>query len=185
MPAEMMTDANGIEYIGYNPISKEESLTKVRELYKSISKIASLNGIRPGNLLFDWATIAKIIERIEQKSEYFKIYHKNTKLNEIRKAALCSYRIIKYRPFKISAKNSITGSLHRINDNIKINEEVAYYLIVGAIAGLMKKKIPDYYESTSLEYKKRLIYAFSEHDINKESMILIAESLSEGLQLMT
>ena len=172
MPIGELLDDYGNKYIGYSPISSIDSWKKANELYSAICFIASMYGVRKNELLFDWVVIGNIIERIEQRKVYYRIYHKNTELCEIRQVALLAYWIIRYRPFNCLINGKICS-------NIKLNENIAYHMIIGALVGLKTKNKPNYFVNFSQEYKRKIIHTFSEHDVSKELIILIAESLNE------
>ena len=146
-----------------------EEISHVCELLKDLVK--RLGVIKfPENISINDTLFSSLAIRIDKRRDYFLIFHKQTHINEIKKAALYAYWILKFKPIRVvNIENNET--IEKYNH---INEMFAAFIIFSAIREKTGKNI-----KLSDEYVKELMYAFKYWDISKEALILIAETLSE------
>jgi hypothetical protein len=179
MPVQKTRDDDGNEFFGYSPPDSRVLHSGVRAIYMTAVQCALINGALPNKgdrLVFDdYASLSRIVIRVDQRIEYFKIYHSNTNMWELRQAALKAYWVLKYRPFRIQK-----AVLSYTREQARINEKVALHILWSAIVALRIAEDSSYkVASFSRVYIDRILHAFSEHDICKEEMMMIAESLYE------
>jgi len=120
---------------------------------------------------YDDVLLNNVLVRYDQRHEYYRLYHGNLYLSEIRRAGLLAYWIVKYRPFTVKMKETGKWSQARL-----INEAIALHIIFGQIVKLTDRKL-----RVAQDFQARILHAFREHDLSKEAFMLIAESLYETI----
>ena len=108
----------------------------------------------------------RVVERVDQRLEYYRIYHENMHLSEVRAMGVAAFWILKYRPFQITVKGVHTYP----------NEGMALHIILSMISVIQKQKL-----SIDPDFTRRIIHAFKEHDLTMISMMLIADSLLQDV----
>lgn len=179
MPVIIAKDKNrnDEEYFAYIPPAWDIVYEDYSTIMSIFIKYAKENHISPNEAMADEEMLGNIIVRVDQRCEYYKIFHENTYLDEIRKTAILAYWITKYRPFHIEMRDSA-----KWQNRIKINEVMALHLILGIISKIISTIPQTKQLSVSPEYRKKIFHAFKEHDISKESIMVIADSLLERAQ---
>lgn len=158
---------------------------KWKILYNQINELCELlkkyvdkqNGLSLEDLSVNMILMSELFIRIDKRKDYFTIYHKGTNINEIKKAALLAYWLIKFKPIII--KYSDKEDFDKFNKFRYINESFAVFIVYGAV-----KAYSDSISKTkfcvSKDYHDLLNYAFKFWDLSKEAVILIAETLCES-----
>jgi uncharacterized protein (DUF2237 family) len=168
---------NGELYYAYKEPEDEELHACCSKIYNDFVEYAKKLGAPLEKASCNMEDLAKVAVRVDQRREYYRIFHENTRLSEVRSAALIAYWIIKYRPFSIPdwiVPGTKSGENWKMRASYT-NEGVALHCILGAIKEIRSSSgdalvIPD-------DFITRLNHALREHDLSKESMMIIAESL--------
>ena len=158
--------------------AKIEALTKIFDDYiKDFAKKHS--SIFQKSIMLNETLLRQVLIRVDQRKEYFHIFHELGYCTSIKEAALLAYWISKLKPFSVN--NNHEGLIDRYKDT-RINDGFAIHLILSAIKsdfadnGYGKKLI------ISDAYIGQLDYAFKHWELSKEALMLVAESLCEGLR---
>lgn len=98
-------------------------------------------------------------------------------MNEIKETALLVYWLLKFKPFRIKDSNVLMHKKYR-----HINEAFSLFLIYSVL-----KQESVCHENVvfhiSKEYNDKMMYAFRHWDISKEALMLVLESLCEGMHI--
>lgn len=114
--------------------------------------------------------------KVEQRKEYYKIFHKS-KLTVFQEIALICFWILKFHPITI-----IDFSPDDNNDEL-INEKFTLYFIVSFFRKLVPNDTNKISNVFFEEYMKELIYSFRYRDISKEAMVLLVETIAIALEI--
>lgn len=180
MPIEKRHDDTlNEDYLSYLPPDMHLLTPQCDAVLAVCSAYTNKNLITPAEIRVDKGAITKIVIRVDQRAEYYKLYHNNTQLSEIRKAALLAYWILKYKPFRIEMKDP-----SKWQNRLRINEQIALACILSTVARNIHRDgdaVPQDDPSlrVSDDYRKKLLHSFREHDLSKEALIGMAESLLE------
>lgn len=165
---------DGTEKIVYVAPPQDALEAKSESLLNEFMKYARIHELSEEEICIQKALIPRIILRVDKREGYFMVFHEQTRINEIKQAALTAYWILKFRPFMIN-----TLDLHRANHFRRINEGFAAFYLISAFKQYSIEK-----GNKIIDISDRLIneilYAFSYWDLSKESMILVAESIGEA-----
>jgi hypothetical protein len=159
----VVAKSSSFVYVSPPPQVLYEGYKKLQETAKRfVEEKMSKKVIGDDKLLGD------ILVRVDQRKEYYKIYHNGTELWELRESALIAYWILKYRPFKIPGVD-----YSRVNERIALHflESVAF-----AIHKHKKQASPPFSDA----FRNRVLHSFAEHDVSKEQLMLLAEAMYEG-----
>ncbi len=161
--------------IKYRPLPEADLLKKVNHLMAQFETYCHLHDIPQKEIAVQRVLMPLIFTRVDKREGYFAIYHNQTKINEIKQAALVVYWILKLRPFMYTGVSPALVKQFR-----RINEGFSMYYLFGVIKACAKTLNHDF-KRPSDELVDELMYAFSYWDISKEAMIQIAETLGEAL----
>lgn len=169
------TNSDGTKYYQYQQPDREILWKRFSDLIERLKDLVE----RLPDLEFDSEDLAvngkilgDIIVRVDKRSDYFLIFHEQTHISEIKKAALYAYWILKLKPLSV-----VSPGIEKRTQYGYINETFALFILYGVLrekASRMDKKF-----SPSKEYTRKIAYAFKYWDISKEALILIAETLCE------
>ena len=111
--------------------------------------------------------------RVDKRLDYYRIYHNDTYLNEVREAAIIAYWLLKYRPIRVLAS---TGGQDEAL--ARLNENFALFVVLSVIEGHRKHLgLPVFaVDRFTLEQLK---YGVRNWDLSKEALMLIAVALSD------
>ncbi len=162
------------EEIRYLSPEEEVLKSKSNELIKQFNKYAKAVNLPLENLCIQRLLLPRIILRVDKREGYFIVFHDQTKINEIKQAALIAYWIIKLKPFMVNTTDpQISHQYCRINEGF-----AAFYLL----SAFKQYAIEN--NNTVINLSERLVaelmYAFTYWDLSKESVILIAETIGEA-----
>ena len=115
----------------------------------------------------------EVVVRVDKRKDYYYYFHEidDDDMSEYKEVALKSYWIIKLRPFHMINHLS---DLHEY-----VNEWFALYLIFSILHRELQKE-GNLLKLPSKRYMNDLLYSMKYHDITKEAMIDIVESLAEN-----
>jgi hypothetical protein len=159
------------EYYAYEVPDSDTLHEYVARMQSTFLKFAKENLISVPEAISDPIILGRIAVRVDQRCEYYRIYHENTYLSEIRKMALLAYWIIKYRPFQIKMRDA-----SKWQNRLKVNESIAFRMMLGMVIKIITQNQNRTIDVPS-DYKQKILHAFREHDLTKESVMLVAESL--------
>ena len=168
----------GNPYYGYIPPSSNILKEEVDHILNVFYKYVKEKGIEKREIFIDYDILGKIAVRLDQRCEYFKIYHKNTYLSEMRRVGILAYWIIKYKPFEIKM-----GDPYAWQNKIKINETIALHMIMCMVVRLVCRDDSKHL-NISDSYRKKILHSFTEHDLTKEAFMIVAESLYENARIV-
>ncbi|WP_144265551.1 hypothetical protein [Faecalibacterium sp. An77] len=160
--------------ISYVPPEEDVLKKKTNDLIAQFEKYAQVHGLLPEEICIQNILLPRILLRVDKREGYFMIFHEQTRINEIKQAALMAYWILKLRPFMIK-----TPDPERLYKFSRINEGFAAFYLLSAfkkysqINGAKEKGL-------SSRLVEELMYAFTYWDLSKESIILISESIAES-----
>lgn len=148
--------------------------SKTDELIKQFTKYAEAVEIPIEIICMQRLLLPRIILRVDKREGYFIVFHDQTKINEIKQAALMAYWIIKLKPFMVNTKDPKLSHKY-----CRINEGFAAFYLLSAFKQYAVKN-----NTTVIDISSRLLdelmYAFTYWDLSKEAGILIAETIGEA-----
>lgn len=166
------------EHFRYNSVSSEylvnctEKFKKNFEIYKDVMKEMFQN--YSTNMRINYPMLYRIIERIDQRKDYYLYFHSNhdhaMDMSQAKEAALFCYWLIKYKP--ISFENSYEESDFFSKNGYTINEFYAAFLLMSFITGLDEGN-KKYFNKDAVS---TLTYSLTNREISKEALILYVES---------
>ena len=159
------------------PTSKElyETLSVVLEALKIY--ITKTGDLQLTDIEADPILLTESFVRINKRKDYFTIFHDDTHMNEVKETALLVYWLLKFKPFRVKDENTQMHKKYR-----HINEAFSLFLIYSVLKQESKchKNVAFH---ISKEYNDKLMYAFRYWDISKEAVMLVLESLCEGMHI--
>lgn len=160
--------------IRYLPPEAEVLKDKSNALISQFCKYAEVHGLTKEQVCIQRALLPRIILRVDKREGYFMVFHDQTRINEIKQAALVAYWILKLKPFMI--KTDDPNVSHKFS---RINEGFAAFYLLSAFKQYAKKN-GNPIKELSARLVDELMYAFTYWDLSKESAILIAETIGEA-----
>jgi len=151
------------QYTTYVPLDNIEWTKKVRELAKCFKLYLGLVGIDKNDVIVNMDNILEIIDRVEKRRVYFKVFY-DKEMSEKNEASLYCFWILKLAPFTNTK-----------NKNHRINIAFATHLFLRMITYLSVKS--QHRITISKDYMQSLLYAFAFRDLSKESIMALAETL--------
>lgn len=177
MVRDEIKDKFAYKFLSYE--EKAELMTKIRNLFDnflSSSTLCSEDVDCNDVILCDIAT------RIDQRTDYYQYFHSKIDgqeidvrhMSQVKSIALLCYWITKYKPFWIIDKDLSQEYYSRYHADV--NDMFAAYIFVSFVYKYYPNEdTKEYYHSN--DYKRELVYSFSERDISKESMVLMLASI--------
>lgn len=160
--------------ITYDPPSEDILRRKSNELLVQFIKYAKHHHLASSDLLIQRSLLPRIILRVDKREGYFVVFHEQTRINEIKQAALTAYWILKFRPFAVHSSDS-----NKWHEFRRINEGFALFYLLSSM-----KRYAVLQGNTVAPLSERLVqeilYAFTYWDLSKEAIILIAETIGEA-----
>lgn len=158
-----------------------EEAAQITELLKTF--VSGISDLSFEDVDYDMVMLTTLLIRIDKRKDYFRIFHDDTKINEIKEAGLMAYWILKFSPIKIKKQegNLAKEDLYTKYSG-KINIGFAIFILYST---LMEEtsRVKNMKFSISKDYNERLKYAFKYWDLSKEAIMLIAETLFEGMYI--
>ena len=152
---------NGKGYYAYQKPPPEYIGKEMGIFFKFLADFYKTFNINPANVNTDLDTFTDIIVRVDQRKLHYRMYHKGTKANQLKIAAIYSYWIAKYKPL------TIEGSAGSIND------KAAMYFMACALKAFCEHKI-----NLTPQYIKDLLYSIRNRIHSYDSFVAIIESLA-------
>ena len=173
MIVEVSLDGGGVRY-EYQAPSPNEKLTYFRNLVSVFEQFAETINLNIEDVDFDFKLMNEVNIRVDKRKDYYIIFH-DTKLNEVREAALTAFWILKFKPFLVTKHEEDQKELN-------INCGFAAYLILSAVREFICRKYggDKTFSINDEEYLQRFRYSLKYWDLSKESMMMIAETLCEN-----
>lgn len=119
----------------------------------------------------DLKQIYKVIVRVDERKEYFKIFHSGMAIDELKEIALYGYWITKLQPFLLLDETSVDMM------SLNLNEGFVTYLLISTLKALCGKTGKNISITNNLA--KNLMYGIQHWDLSKESMMLLADAMYE------
>ena len=165
-------EKNAYQYKSLDKADLYDQINRVVELLEKYLETRS--DIQLEDIACDYTGLSEIIIRIDKRNDYFAIFHDTEEINEVKRAALLSYWLLKFRPF--TYKQSVgAGEKEKAN----INNVFAVFILLSAVNETVRRASRQFRPSP--EYLRKLTYAFRYWDLSKEAMMMIGESLCEGM----
>ena len=152
---------------------KFKKLTSIRKIFYFHEKITNQE------IRVNKTVMYEIISRVHQETSYYDVFY-GAELAQSREAALMSYWILRYHPL---IPVHINCSVIDLSKDFDVNVYFAYYCLLSEVlAELLPMEIPQEVRNsvvieTVQRYKKMFIRAFNEYSLEKESFILLSETL--------
>lgn len=165
---------NGEKSYKYQAPSKEQKLVYFQNMVTVFGQYAEAASIDMDTIEFDFKLMNEVNIRVDKRKDYYIIFHE-TRLNEVREAALTAYWILKFKPFLITKDAENQSELN-------INCGFAAYIILSAVREYIYRKYggDKTFSIDDDEYLQRFRYSLKYWDLSKESMMMIAETLCEN-----
>lgn len=117
--------------------------------------------------------LRETFERVHQREDYFRRYHKNLKMSNFKEVGLIAFWLVKLKPFHIKE-----GFFDEFFD-FKINEEFALYFIFNSIARYASEQNKKYnLKRINKDLYNELLYTMQYRDLSKEAYGCLVELLS-------
>jgi hypothetical protein len=141
---------------------------------KALELFVVCYGCAVGDFRINHDSVDGVSNRIYQRLNYYLFFH-NKHLSQSRQAGLKAYWILRYRPLTLI----LSGAWKKIYD---VNAYFAFFTILcevlgECVDGLSKNTQRVIVHSILKDYENTFIRSFSEYDISKESMMLMADSI--------
>jgi len=148
----------------FEELSESFLVEKENLMLKLFKDFSQQLGFDWNNIIYSKNRLRQIINMVEKRRVYFRVFHKSMEMGELNEACLICFWILKLYPF-FDAKDP---------DN-NVNRSFAIKIFLDAIE----------YTAAKLECKtnlnediiNHLNYAFTFRDLSKEALMAIAESL--------
>ena len=167
----------------YHPLSIEIATERMNSFTDLIQAFMEKCPLSDEELEWSSPLLLKIIERVDQRSDYFTYFHSKTDkesvevevMSQYKEISLMCFWILKYKPLRI--KSTDTDLEYYARNHCGVNEAFAAYLFVSQIctSDKVSKEQKTYYRSP--EFLRDLFYKFMHHDISKEAMIFSLTSV--------
>jgi hypothetical protein len=163
------------EFKTWTSFSYIEMRAKQREFYDYYHDVFMLfQNLREEDAMFDRAVLAEIIERVEKRRVYFRIYYSKTQpcdMSELNTIALYCYWIAKLKPFYMAGTPSI-------------NEKIAvYYFFHRLDQYITAENARNPAVQARLQISPRIVevlsYDLRYREMSKEALMTLAEALVE------
>lgn len=162
----------------YHPVS-QDYLVQCTELFEENLKIfkevmRTTFGEYTSDLRINYPMVYRIIERVDQRRDYYLYFHSNhthaMKMSQAKEIALFSYWAIKYKP--MSFESAYDDCEFFLNNGYTVNEYYVAFLLMSFVTGLDEDNVK-YYSEESIS---TLTYSLANREISKEALILYVES---------
>lgn len=165
---------NGDKVYQYEGLSEDVLYDKISELADILDKyVSKLKDIDLEDLRLDEALVGEAYTRVDKRRDYFVVFHDDTQMNELKETALLVYWLLKFKPIRI-----VNNELQNVYPYI--NENFAVFLIYSTVKEETTRN-PDMIFTVSKGYTEKLSYALKYWDLDKEALMLVMESLCEGM----
>lgn len=173
MIAAVSLAEGGLKY-EYQAPSSDNKMMYFRNLVSVFEEFAETINLDMEDVDFDFKLMNEINIRVDKRKDYYIIFH-DTRLNEVREAALTAFWILKFKPFLITENEENQRELN-------INCGFAAYVILSAVREYISRKYggDKTFKIDDEEYLERFRYSLKYWDLSKESMMMIAETLCEN-----
>lgn len=175
MIPEMFISPEDFRYKSVSPEYLYEGTTKFEQNVEVFKK--ALKQLFPNcslNMRINYPMIYRIIERVDQRRDYYMYFHSNhthaMEMSQAKEVALFCYWLIKYKPISFE---DFDEELSFFNDNAyTLNEFYATFLLTSFVIGLDEENIKHFNEAAIFT----LTYSLTNREISKEALIMYVES---------
>ncbi len=157
----------------YIPLEFEEVYSRATALDAVFCLYRKQNDLLEDECTMDISVIGDIITRVDKRRWYFRIFHDETEISEVREVALYAYWIMKLKPLKYSSPEAKSQTT-----SLDLNEGFAMHIIFSTVRKMLEHKNDKPLNITET-YMKKLLYAFKYWDLSKEALIILCETLYE------
>lgn len=171
--AILKKESTEAENYKYKAPSEEELYAWFERLCEIFDTFLSSEKKDISKFTIDAFLIGESLVRIDKRRDYFIIFHEETKISELKEAALIAYWFMKFKPIKY------IGDSEEPEYYEYINEKVAMFVILSAAKATCKKAGSDL--KTTDFYIERLFYSLRYWCLNKSALILLSEALCAGV----
>ena len=176
VPIKESKNQNGSIVYKYCSPNTDELYDRVGEILEVFKMfVEAQNDIKMSDIEIDEVLFGEAALRIDKRQEYFVLFHDETIINEVKKAALWSYWLIKFKPIHIKKSSEKALSLEKRVKYKHINEGFAVFMVYAIVLATSRRCGVSFH--ISKEYNKRIVYAFKYWHLNKSALMMIAESL--------
>ena len=162
----------------YNPVSPEYMYNTVSDFEKNLEKYKKvmfswLEGYS-NNLRINIPMLYRIVERIDQRKDYYLYFHSNHKnamrMSQAKEVALFCYWFLKYKP--LSFEEAYNDAKFFEENSYTLNELYVAYILITFIVGLDEENQRFF----NAKVVSTLTYSMTNREISKETIILYVES---------
>lgn len=160
-------------YRKLSDVSTRSLWEKHRQL---ITRFIVNNGYSIDDICIDEQAICAIINKVNQRKQYF-IYFHALDMSDLKEVALYCFWYIKLHPISINYSKVSDTKIDMLNT---INEKFAVFFLISELRALLKSKqlSEKPLEYLSADYIKELVYTFTYRDISKEALIMLVETMA-------
>jgi hypothetical protein len=158
-----------VDFPIFSHIDKPTIDQMLMKIIKLLGNLSSVLNINTEEITYSDDALIEIIERVEKHRIYFHVFHDGCELGELNEGALLSFWIAKQHPFYHPKLKTNT-----------LNSKIAICLFTNAIYYYSDKMKRD--RNISEHFINDLYYSLIYRDINKESLMILANSFFEENQ---
>jgi hypothetical protein len=145
------------DFIPYEPLTEDERECEITNLLTFLFEyVAPAINCDPEIIDFNQAALNEIVEMVNKRYLYFKVFHKGMEMGEINQVALQCYWILKLKPFFIINQSYSTD----------INAVFAFALMLATAIEVSADEI-----SISENVYKTILHSFEYHELTKEAVM--------------
>ncbi|MDR0920035.1 MAG: hypothetical protein LBM93_12465 [Oscillospiraceae bacterium] len=150
------------DYTPYSPLTPDERNGEKRQLLQFLfKKVAPEINFSEDNILINDMALNEVIEMVNKRHLYFKVFHKGMKLGEPNETALYCYWILKLNPFF---------------DKTEKNRNINVWFSLGMMF-TMAKELAEEEICISKNMFKTILHSFEYHELTKEAIMDIVWTL--------
>ena len=159
---------NGFEYPPYMPPSAERLLEIHGIAEKAFHAAFDDLGLVISDYYIDFHLLNNALVRTDQRRLHYLMYHRGTRMNELKRIAVLSYWVLRFKPI-----NRKAGGCVDINERVVLNW--IFKSINNARAKTKRGK-----SGVSDRFKRDLLYSLTYRDISYDHMTTLIEALAEN-----
>lgn len=164
----------------YQSLSNEELQKKCETFLNTVDVFVEYNKI-VNNVVYDIECnvpmIYDIIERIDQRKDYFHYFHSKessvTEISQAKEVGLLCYWISKYKPLRF--KNFFDEQEYYLHKGYSINESFAVFIMESFVLDVKEEAAFFFTENN----KTNFVYSLFNRDFSKEALMTFTDSFVE------
>ncbi|MCL2844853.1 MAG: hypothetical protein FWE23_05320 [Chitinivibrionia bacterium] len=158
----MRRENDPFEFPVYENISQKVAVITAAKLCKTIN--TAPKSLFPENLQCNAVVMCEIINKIQMRKVYFRVFH-DCIMGEINEVALYCFWIVKFVPFYAEKQNTL-----------ELNVKIAVYLLLRTLTYHVNNK-----KCGTLRIDEKTLneiyYALKNRDLSKEAIMILASAL--------